>query len=78
MFRKPSTVNGAPKVEPKYESKYNLKSEPKFEDTYKKYLKESHMIEQKSEDTAAISSTSKRIIIIHIKNLDSSIDDDKL
>ena len=61
MFRKPSTVSGAPKLETKYESKYKLKTEPKFEDTYKQYLKESHKIEPKLEDTAATSSTSKRL-----------------
>ena len=60
MFRKPSEVSGAPKMESKYVSKYSFKNEPKFEDTYKKYLKEAHMIEHKSEETAVISFTSKR------------------
>ena len=31
MFRKPSTINGAPKLKPKYENKHQLKEESTFE-----------------------------------------------
>ena len=74
MFRKLSQVSGAPKVESKYVSKYGFNNEPKFVETYKKFLKEAHVIEHSSENTA----TSRRIIIIQIKNLDLSVNDAEL
>ena len=43
-------------------------------ETYKKFLKEARVIEHSSENTA----TSRRIIIIQIKNLDLSVNDAKL
>ena len=58
-------------MESKYVSKYGFNKEPQFVETYKKFLRETRVIEQSSENTTI----SRRIIIIQVKNLDLSISD---
>ena len=86
MFRKPGTVNSAPKIEPKYESKYKLKEEPKFEIKCEPKVKPSTSSSTKRKliaEQATVSRFKREGLIdqevnVYIKGLDLKISDTKL
>ena len=62
MFRKASEV-GSPKIQSKYISKYGFNQEPKFLETYKRFLTETRVV------TPDVKDASRKIIIIQVKNV---------
>ena len=62
MFRKASEV-GSPKIQSKYILKYGFNQEPKFLETYKRFLTETRVV------TPDVKDASRKIIIIQVKNV---------